>query len=627
MYHSRIDKIKPPLDPSFYKLADDEAAFFKAMTGIQDAEDLKRHILSVQAKAYDIFGYPCIRRCAFLNLKISRLPAYKQVLKLGQERRGAILLDMGCCFGNDVRKAVADGWPMQNALASDLRQGFWDAGHELFKTTPEAFPLKFVPGDLFDPAHLAPREPFYEPPSTAVPDIQSLTSLTPLQGHISVIHVSAFFHLFGEDQQQQACKAIASLLSPEPGSTIFGSHIALPNKGFRQRPDTSSETQMFCHDSNSWKELWGQIFEKGSVDVEAQVVEVNRDDNNKDADSRVHMLIWSSLLVCDLDSLILCSAASSYFYLPVDEDEDLESTDDKSLIQASSSKSNRRAPPHPKTETKAPHQDPIIADILSSDDLYRVLGVERTAKLDTVSLRRAYLRRSRACHPECVFLPVLCNRSSNTRSSKSSDDPEATSAFQKVSVAYEILSNPTSRRVYDRRPASTPYNVFAASATNHAEETFRGVILGIFNEFLDGDLEVIRTLLKTINDINPSLRLGDEGINSVISTLQGIRERALSEIACRACIYALHAEISRLIEVQHAFRQLSYFDLMGRSRLTIQLTRITLSLPIALERAMGDQTQRNVEGGEERSEMLPRQLGLILRGMDGALERMERVLT
>lgn len=137
MYHSRIDKIKPPLDPSFYKLADDEAAFYKAMTGIQDAEELKRHILSVQAKAYDvrplgiepltrhwvyflfrcaqIFGYPCIRRCAFLkwvamfssyqdppnwkigSLKISRLPAYKQVLKLGQERWGAILLDMGCC--------------------------------------------------------------------------------------------------------------------------------------------------------------------------------------------------------------------------------------------------------------------------------------------------------------------------------------------------------------------------------------------------------------------------------------------------------------------------------------------------------------------------------------------------
>lgn len=54
MYHSRIDKVKPPLDPSFYKLDDDEVTFFKAMTGIQDAEELKQHILSVQAKAYDV---------------------------------------------------------------------------------------------------------------------------------------------------------------------------------------------------------------------------------------------------------------------------------------------------------------------------------------------------------------------------------------------------------------------------------------------------------------------------------------------------------------------------------------------------------------------------------------------
>jgi hypothetical protein len=81
----------------------------------------------------------------------------------------------------------------------------------------------------------------------------------------------------------------------------------------------------------------------------------------------------------------------------------------------------------------------------------------------------------------------------------------------------------------------------------HAEETFRGVILGVFNDFLDGDLEVIRTLLSlrsktvltlsklisssldAVNDINPSIKLGDEGINSVLGALQAIRERALSD--------------------------------------------------------------------------------------------------
>ena len=34
----------------------------------------------------------------------------------------------------------------------------------------------------------------------------------------------------------------------------------------------------------------------------------------------------------------------------------------------------------------------------------------------------------------------------------------------------------------------------------HPEETFRGVILGVFNDFLDGDLEVIRTLLSLFDN-------------------------------------------------------------------------------------------------------------------------------
>ena len=29
-----------------------------------------------------------------------------------------------------------------------------------------------------------------------------------------------------------------------------------------------------------------------------------------------------------------------------------------------------------------------------------------------------------------------------------------------------------------------------------AEETLRGVVLGVFNDFLDGDMEVVRTLLR-----------------------------------------------------------------------------------------------------------------------------------
>lgn len=80
--------------------------------------------------------------------------------------------------------------------------------------------------------------------------------------------------------------------------------------------------------------------------------------------------------------------------------------------------------------------------------------------------------------------------------SKFPDNPEATHAFQKVSVAYNILSDPASKRVYDSHPASHEFSINTPGATMRAEETLRTVIIGIFNDFLDGDLEMVRTLLS-----------------------------------------------------------------------------------------------------------------------------------
>jgi hypothetical protein len=102
--------------------------------------------------------------------------------------------------------------------------------------------------------------------------------------------------------------------------------------------------------------------------------------------------------------------------------------------------------------------------------------------------------------------------------------------------------------------------------------------------------------------------------------------------ACRTCIYALHNELSRLLELQHAFRQLSYFDIMGRSRLTIQLTRITLTLPIAVERAVREsQSYRERQGLDKDKDMdkaviFPRHVTMLIRGVDVVLDRMERIL-
>lgn len=75
-------------------------------------------------------------------MKISKTSGYEEALQIGLKRKGAILLDLGCCcrlfyghytvtnlpftdtpVGNDVRKVAADGFPIEQVLASDLKAG------------------------------------------------------------------------------------------------------------------------------------------------------------------------------------------------------------------------------------------------------------------------------------------------------------------------------------------------------------------------------------------------------------------------------------------------------------------------------------------------------------------------
>jgi len=260
-----------PLNEKYYTLDEEEEAFFKAQTRIDDADELKRHIIAVQTKAFEIYPYPCIRIFEFARLKMSRLPAYGQFLKLGKERKGAVFIDLGCCFGNDVRKAVHDGYPVENAIATDIQNGLWDLGHEMFRSTPESFPVPFIQGDILDPSFLQAVHPFTKdsPCTTPAPALNAVTSLNSLRGHVSAVFSGAFYHLFSETDQERIARAFACLLSHEPGSMLFGVHGGRSEKGFFQ--PTGSEYKMFCHSPESWKLLWEDIFGKGVVEVKAQL--------------------------------------------------------------------------------------------------------------------------------------------------------------------------------------------------------------------------------------------------------------------------------------------------------------------------------------------------------------------
>jgi len=248
----------------------------------------------VQEEACKTHPFPCIKAFSFVGFRVTHFPIYKHIHKLRCERPDAIYLDVGCCVGNDMRKVVKDGFPAENVVATDIMQDFWDLGHKLYKSTPESYPVKFIAGDIFDSAHLELTEVKSSMMSSPPPSLQSLTSLNPLRGHVSVICASSFFHLFDENKQLDLARRLAGLLDPRPGSTIFGSHVGLRKKGIGKGVIFNDKWEMFCHSPESWNEMWeDQVFGKGVVRVDAQLHDVDESLREAAVESSLFHFIWS----------------------------------------------------------------------------------------------------------------------------------------------------------------------------------------------------------------------------------------------------------------------------------------------------------------------------------------------
>lgn len=93
--------------------------------------------------------------------------------------------------------------------------------------------VPFLQGDLEQEKFLKlPSSPSISDQGLQHPiNLKSITSLNQLRSKVSFITCNKFFHLFDEQGQLQLARKLASLLEPQRGSTIFGSHAGLENEG------------------------------------------------------------------------------------------------------------------------------------------------------------------------------------------------------------------------------------------------------------------------------------------------------------------------------------------------------------------------------------------------------------
>jgi hypothetical protein len=172
-----------------------------------------------------------------MDLKLMTADIYQEVLT--RIANGEKFLDLGCCFGQEIRQLVFDGAPSINTYGSDIWGEFMSIGYDLFRDK-DRLQTTFITADVFD----------------------NSSPLTQLAGQMNIIYTGAFFHLFNLEEQEKVAVRIVELLVPRPGSLIIGQHSGNENSGEYSRSGESDGPKHFRHNPQSWKEFWDKVGEK-----------------------------------------------------------------------------------------------------------------------------------------------------------------------------------------------------------------------------------------------------------------------------------------------------------------------------------------------------------------------------
>ncbi|ETS83429.1 hypothetical protein PFICI_05305 [Pestalotiopsis fici W106-1] len=224
------------------------AELLESYSGIPQGQQIA-HIIECRNDAYTKCPYPCIGNLRFLDFDLSLHPLYAdQVLGPLREpsREGEaepLFLDLGTCFGQDVRKLVYDGAPIERVWASDIEPYLIDAGFKLFNDDGKLPRDHFLcPGDLLS---AAPGD-----------------RLRVLDDQVTILHMTAVFHLFLLQDQKKIVDRCLRLLRKDTGRPVLllgmqmGSVVAGP---FLRENHSAEFSHKYRHNVESWANLWYEV--------------------------------------------------------------------------------------------------------------------------------------------------------------------------------------------------------------------------------------------------------------------------------------------------------------------------------------------------------------------------------
>ena len=159
-------------------------------------------------------------------------PLYSQIIE--RMKSGDSLLDLGCCFGQDLRQLVADGAPSEKIYGLDIESRLIDMGYDLFMDRGK-LNSTFVVEDVYNPE----------------------ADWSQLEGKMDIINASAFFHLFPWPKQIEAGCLLVRFGRPKAGTIIVGRQTGSLTPA--EFPGLSEGTTAFRHDLQTLQRLWDEV--------------------------------------------------------------------------------------------------------------------------------------------------------------------------------------------------------------------------------------------------------------------------------------------------------------------------------------------------------------------------------
>ncbi|KAH9998194.1 hypothetical protein F4779DRAFT_166507 [Xylariaceae sp. FL0662B] len=230
------------------------------------SSEVVKHVNSIRERGFQSNPYPCIGLYRFANLTLLTHPLYDTIVER-LKTTDATYLDVGCCFGQDLRQLVLDGVPSERLIGLDITGALMELSYDFFLDR-ETLKSRFVVADVFKGAAQG----------------KAWTELE--ERGVDVMHCSAFFHLFTLEEQVAAAKNLAKLV--KKGGVVVGRQIGSVKPG--DVPAIQDKSFSYRHDVETFDAMWRKVGEVTStrwkVEGTLDMVGINPDSPVEDENSR-----------------------------------------------------------------------------------------------------------------------------------------------------------------------------------------------------------------------------------------------------------------------------------------------------------------------------------------------------